>query len=181
MAKVDVLASSVNQRWVTPYTFFDKVHAEFGFCWDCAAEAKSSQVGRFNMPFQYFGPDHPIESFRDALAVNWAETLQAEGLTGPVWCNPPYGRTLGAWMKKFHQESERITVVALVYARTETKWFHQYVWDAAEIRFLEGRLTFMHPDTLDAAPAGATAGHMLVIWTPETFGHRNPTFVSVHR
>lgn len=183
MAKVDVLASSQNQRWVTPYYLFDEVNKEFDFQWDCAAEWKSAQTVRVGTGLNtYFGPDHENEAYRDALAADWTQVLRAErrfGLKAAVWCNPPYGRGLEAWCEKFYKESERLTVVALVYARTETAWFHKYVWKADEIRFLKGRLTFLDPDTLEKAPAGATAGHMLVVWRPERFGRNSDPKVKV--
>lgn len=57
--------------------------------------------------------------------------------------NPPYGREIGAWIKKAYQESLLgATVVCLVPARTDTRWWHDYVMKAKEIRFLRGRLKF---------------------------------------
>lgn len=188
MAKVDVLASSKNQRWVTPFAVFDQLHAEFNFAWDCAAEAESAQTVRVGKgQHTYFGPDHPNLDYRDALAVSWVDALKAEGLfvaglpgldATSVFVNPPYGRGLGRWFEKFYDESRQLTVVALVYARTETTWFHKYVWSASEVRLLKGRLTFLDPDTLVPAPAGATAGHMVVVWRPEWYGKvgRRPVF-----
>ena len=41
------------------------------------------------------------------------------------------------------EESERgATVVMLLPARTDTKWFHEYVLGRAEIRFIRGRIKF---------------------------------------
>lgn len=162
MSKVDVLASSKNQRWITPHDVFNKLHQEFNFHLDAAAERVSAKIPN------YLGPDHEDEARRDALKVSWS-TLGV-GKAGSIWVNPPYGHGLDAWLKKFYEESRHNTVVVLIYSRTETKWFHQYVWKAAEIRFLPKRLVFLDPDTLEPAPAGATAGHMVVVWRPETHG-----------
>jgi site-specific DNA-methyltransferase (adenine-specific) len=59
---------------------------------------------------------------------------------GVVWCNPPYGRNISQWIKKAAES--QCTVVMLLPARTDTKWFHDYVYNNAEIRFIRGRLKF---------------------------------------
>ena len=60
-----------------------------------------------------------------------------------VFCNPPYGRELPKWVKKCYEEFKQgATVVMLVPARTDTKWFHDYIYHEAEIRFIKGRLKF---------------------------------------
>ena len=62
---------------------------------------------------------------------------------GVVFCNPPYGRTIGLWVKKAYEESRRgALVVMLLLARTDTQWFHQFIYHKAEIRFVRGRLKF---------------------------------------
>ena len=52
--------------------------------------------------------------------------------------NPPYGREIGKWVKKISEWGG----VALLPARTDTKWFHEYIYHKAEIRFIKGRLKF---------------------------------------
>lgn len=60
-----------------------------------------------------------------------------------VWCNPPYGRQIGKWVEKAYNESlQGATVVMLLPARTDTKWFHDFIYGKAEIRFVRGRLKF---------------------------------------
>ena len=60
-----------------------------------------------------------------------------------VFCNPPYGRELTKWVKKCHDEGQNgATVVMLIPARTDTRWFHDYIYNKAEIRFIKGRLKF---------------------------------------
>lgn len=62
-----------------------------------------------------------------------------------VFCNPPYGRKeTGEWVKKCAEESSHCnTVVMLIPARTDTKWFHKYIYHKAkEIRFIKGRIKF---------------------------------------
>jgi hypothetical protein len=53
--------------------------------------------------------------------------------------NPPYGRDIGKWMKKASESDA--TVVCLVPARTDTKWWHDYAMKG-EITFIRGRLKF---------------------------------------
>ena len=68
------------------------------------------------------------------------------GLRGgeTVFCNPPYGRAVGEWVKKAYEESKKpgTLVVCLLPARTDTRWFHDYIIKKAKIRFVRGRLKF---------------------------------------
>lgn len=58
--------------------------------------------------------------------------------------NPPYGREIKEWIKKAYEESKKdCLVVALIPARTDTIYWHEYIFNkASEIRFLKGRLKF---------------------------------------
>jgi len=67
--------------------------------------------------------------------------------------NPPYGRKIVKWVEKAYIESKKTgtTVVALLPARTDTKWFHEYIYmKAKEIRLIKGRLKF--GDSKNPAP-----------------------------
>lgn len=61
-----------------------------------------------------------------------------------MFCNPPYGRELPKWVKKAYEESRKpkTIVVMLIPSRTDTRWFHDYIYGKAEIRFVRGRLKF---------------------------------------
>lgn len=61
-----------------------------------------------------------------------------------VFCNPPYGREIGKWVEKAYRTNEESgdLVVMLLPARTDTKWFHDFIYHKAEIRFIKGRLKF---------------------------------------
>ena len=61
-----------------------------------------------------------------------------------MFCNPPYGRELPKWVEKAYEESRKpkTLVVMLIQARTDTRWFHDYIYGKAEIRFIRGRLRF---------------------------------------
>ena len=75
-------------------------------------------------------------------------TLPTDGLTTPwfgrVWCNPPYSRATGTWL---HRLADHGQGTALVFARTETSWFIDTVWERADaVLFIHGRLHFHHAD-----------------------------------
>jgi hypothetical protein len=67
----------------------------------------------------------------DGLAQEWS---------GRVWLNPPYGRDIGAWTRKLAEHGDGI---ALVFARTETRWFQEAIKQATAACFLKGRLKFV--------------------------------------
>jgi site-specific DNA-methyltransferase (adenine-specific) len=76
--------------------------------------------------------------------------------------NPPYGRVIGKWVEKaYNSAQDGATVVALLPARTDTKWFHDYIYGKAEIRFIRGRLRF------GGCKNPAPFPSMLVIWKKE--------------
>ncbi len=75
-------------------------------------------------------------------------TVELSGLTQPwhgtVWLNPPYGSEIDKWMARMAEHNNGI---ALIFARTETRTFHQYVWNCAKaLFFFHGRLYFHHVD-----------------------------------
>mgnify|MGYP003386834170 CR=1 FL=1 len=85
-------------------------------------------------------------------------TIEDDGLiqpwSGRVWCNPPYGLEAAKWLARCADHGDAI---ALIFARTETHMFFNYVWPrAAGLLFLEGRLYFHHVcGTRAKANAGA--------------------------
>lgn len=114
--------SSQTDDWSTPQWLFDSISREFLFTLDPCASRENAKCR------QYFTKQE------DGLMLSW------EGET--VFMNPPYGRIIGRWIRKAHEEARRgATVVCLVPARTDTEWFHRYCV-SAEVRFLRGRLKF---------------------------------------
>lgn len=89
------------------------------------------------------------------------------GIGGAVFCNPPYGREIRKWVKKAHEEAQKIRypIVLLIPARTDTSYFHDYIYDKAEIRFIRGRLRFTDDEGRvgDSAPFPS----MVVIYNKE--------------
>ena len=133
-----VLLSSKKMDYCTPQDFFDELDAEFVFALDASATDKSAKCNR------YFTPED------DGLKQPWDVP---PGYA--VFCNPPYGRQIGEWVKKAYDESVRTdgTIVLLIPARTDTKYFHRYIYGKAEIRFVEGRLKFTDEDGNSCGPA----------------------------
>lgn len=126
------LFTSNDSTWTTPQDFFDELDKEFRFGLDAAALRSSAKVDN------YLGPDHELLWRRDALQVEWVGA--ADGTW--IWLNPPYGRAIKSFMRKAHEEvCKGARVVALVPARTDTAWWHDYCIQY-EVRFIRGRLKF---------------------------------------
>lgn len=60
-----------------------------------------------------------------------------------VFCNPPYSN-IKSWVEKCYRESQKdhTLVVMLIPARVDTRWFHDFIYNRAELRFPKGRLRF---------------------------------------
>jgi phage N-6-adenine-methyltransferase len=114
--------SSTSAEWETPDDLFRELDAEFHFNLDPAATEENARCTIF------------FTKEMDGLSLPWA------GFT--VFCNPPYGRELPKWVKK--AAGEKTLVVMLIPARTDTRYFHDYILGKAEIRFLRGRLHFIN-------------------------------------
>lgn len=85
-------------------------------------------------------------------------TEEQDGLIQPwfgrVWLNPPYGNGMENWLRLLSQHSGG--GIALIFARTETKTFFDFVWDKADaILFMKGRIKFHRPDGSQAQSAGS--------------------------
>ena len=119
----DVMFSSQTSEWETPQSLFDALNAIHHFTLDPCATSENAKCQRY-----YTKED-------DGLIQNW------EGAS--VFCNPPYGREIGAWVKKAYDEAQkpRTKVVMLIPARTDTAWFHDYCVKG-KVEFLRGRLKF---------------------------------------
>lgn len=135
---IDVMFSSKTDLWETPQWLFDELNKEFGFTLDVCATSENAKVSN------YYTED------QDGLMQEWQ---------GICWMNPPYGRKIGSWIEKAYNAFKKgVTVVMLLPARTDTRWFHNYIYKQAEIRFLKGRLKFGN------AKSGAPFPSMIVIF-----------------
>lgn len=114
--------SSASDLWSTPQHLFDSLNGIFNFTLDVCASSENAKCASYYTEEQ------------DGLAQEW---------TGVCWMNPPYGKTIGQWMDKALSSSinNNATVVCLVPARTDTKWWTQYAIHG-EIYFIVGRLKF---------------------------------------
>lgn len=132
---MDVHFSSESNEWRTPKKLFDKINEEHHFELDAAATKENSLCEHF----------YTIED--DALKQDWSKYKS-------VWCNPPYGRLIGKFVKKAYEESEKgCLVFMLIPARPDTKWWHEYC-SKGFVWFIKGRLKFYKDDVtnLQSAP-----------------------------
>lgn len=118
------LYSSRTDEWPTPQAFFDALDREFHFTLDPCATARNAKCRLF------------FTRAQDGLKQDWSRHH--------VFCNPPYGRDMRAWARKCFEASRAgASVVLLAHARTDTRWFHDWVYGkAADLRFIRGRLKF---------------------------------------
>lgn len=117
------LFTSSTAEWATPPDLFRDLDAEFHFDLDPCATPENAKCEKF----------YTIED--DGLAQDWGGRR--------VFCNPPYGREISKWVRKCYEESKKGSlVVMLIPARTDTSYFHDYIWGKAEIRFIRRRLRF---------------------------------------
>lgn len=150
--KSDVVFSRKSDEWETPQVFFDALDREFGFTLDGAATPENTQCSRW---------------FTDAMNAHpWREV---------IWLNPPYSqcREFIGWAAGIAtRDGGGNTVVCLVPARTDTRWWHQHIYDEAthqwrpgvEVRFIRGRLKF------GGAENGAPFPSCVVIFRPPQVG-----------
>jgi len=108
-----VLFSSKHDNWSTPKEVYNALHSEFNFNFDPCPLSKEFCV--------------------DGLSIAWGSS---------TFCNPPYSK-IAQWIKKgFDEAALGKSVVFLIPSRTDTRWWHDYVMKAKEIRFIKGRLKF---------------------------------------
>mgnify|MGYP002644190540 FL=1 len=136
--------SSKTDLWATPQDFYDKLNSEFHFTLDPCATPHNAKCVKFYTKEQ------------DGLRKDWGGNT--------VFCNPPYGRDIYAWVRKCFMEAQKINtiVVMLIPARTDTRYFHEFIYHKArEIRFIKGRLKF--GDQKNSAPFPS----MVVVFQPK--------------
>lgn len=111
---------SKTDNWSTPQDVYDKLNEQFHFTLDPCADDTNHKCDKY------------FTSVDDGLLQDWSNDI--------VFMNPPYGRAIGNWIKKALESNT--TVVCLIPARTDTRWWHDYIIDNAEVRFIKGRLKF---------------------------------------
>ena len=123
------LLSSKSMCWCTPQDFFDKLNTpSLTLCLTPLRQTKRQNARLFYTPET------------DGLSQSWDRG-------GAVFCNPPYGREIGKWVRKAFEEARcGYPIILLIPARTDTAYFHDYIYGKAEIRFIRGRLRFTDED-----------------------------------
>lgn len=126
-----------SKEWYTPPIIFDCLNLEFDL-----------------------DPCSPVNT-KTWVPAKKKYTVLDNGLMQPwaglVWMNPPYGTDTPVWMKRLCEHGNG---VALVFARTDTQWFHEYATKAHAICFVSGRIKFMKPDGTEGGTPGA--GSLLI-------------------
>ena len=126
----DVMFSKKSDEWATPQNLFDKLNEEFGFTLDPCATKENTKCEKY------------FTQQEDGLYQSWCNEV--------VFCNPPYSQ-IKEWVKKCYDEAgSAIKIVLLIPARTDTRYFHDYIYHKSEIRFIKGRLKF--GDSKNSAP-----------------------------
>lgn len=121
------MTSSLTDEWATPGYVFEPLNLEFGFTLDVCADESNHKVYKF------------FSKKEDGLKQDWTKDV--------CWMNPPYGRSIGKWIKKAVETARGGgIVVALLPARTDTRWWRD-VMQASELRFISGRVRFGDANT----------------------------------
>ena len=128
----EVMFSSKTDSWATPINFFRELDEEFHFNLDPCADEYNHKCDRY------------FTVKENGLLQDWGGCS--------VYVNPPYGREIGKWVEKAYRTNQEHgnLVVMLLPARTDTKWFHEFIYQKAEVRFVRGRLKF--GDSKNSAP-----------------------------
>lgn len=118
----DIMFSTGTEHWSTPIDLFDELNKEFKFTVDVCADTTNYKVKRY------------YNKKQDGLSKSWDGEV--------AWCNPPYSEC-SEWARKAY-ESKNCTVVMLVPARVDTRWFHDFIYNKSNVsyRFIKGRLKF---------------------------------------
>lgn len=122
------LFSSNNDDWETPNTLFNSIDRQYHFVADLAASPKNAKCKQF------------FAKSDNALLQDWSQ------YSGSKWLNPPYGRQIGKWVKKAYESSKENSdpIVMLLPARTDTRYWHDYIFGKASVEFIKGRIKFEH-------------------------------------
>jgi phage N-6-adenine-methyltransferase len=130
---IKLFQSKKTDDWQTPKEIYNKLNEEFHFDFDPC----------------------PLEPHWNGLEIGWY---------GNIFVNPPYSQ-IELWLEKAQIElsnGHAKTIVFLVFANTDTEWFHKYVLGKGDIRFLKGRIKFL--DREGNKKSGAMRPSILVIY-----------------
>ena len=144
--------------WRTPSSLFHLLQGAVGpaFAVDAAADSSNHICDRWYGPGSIWG--------EDALVVpKWAS---------PAFCNPPYSRQIGVWIAKMNEQAALgVTIVSLLPAKVETKWWYEgVVLPQRDIYFLVGRVAFDPPMDWMGPVDSPKFPSAVVLFGPETKG-----------
>ncbi|MFO1458721.1 MAG: DNA N-6-adenine-methyltransferase [Verrucomicrobiota bacterium] len=141
MGKEGVHFSSRTDEWATPSHLFKWLDGQFGFTLDpCSTHDNAKCRKHFTRA-------------EDGLRQDWSKDV--------VFMNPPYGREIGHWMRKALESAiAGATVVCLVPARTDTRWWHDFAIQG-DVTFLKGRLKFGDSKASAPFPSAVVVFHRL--------------------
>ena len=129
---------SERQDWGTPRAFLEWLETDRSWTpnLDAAASIRNAKAPHF------FTEDD------DSLSKDWF---------GDVWLNPPFGNELPKFMKKCAEQIKRKevrSIMVLIPARTDTKWFHEIVMPHAYLVYLiKGRFNHVRSNAVEGANA----------------------------
>lgn len=144
----EALFSSRKMDWRTPPEVFAFFNERYAFGFDAAARPDNALLPDFIPPEV------------DALSVRWRDLFPD---ATAAWVNPPYGRGIESWMRKCASEAESgLLVGALIFARTDTRWWHDHVMKARTVWLIKGRIRFLGDDGQPGNSAPAPSA--FVVW-----------------
>jgi site-specific DNA-methyltransferase (adenine-specific) len=153
---IKAFTSSKSTEWITPQWLYDLLDDEFHFTLDPCANSINAKCKRF------------FTSADDGLSKSW--------LGERVFMNPPYGDYVPLWVAKAYTEVQKAReyqkehsgmcdtmVVGLLPARTDSKWFHEWVSRANEVRLIKGRIKFIDGTIMEETNSPLFPS-MIVLW-----------------
>ena len=133
-----------NPNWETPQELFDEACRKYKVrpSLDVCATRRNKKCALFFS--------------KDSLSKQWNKSF---------FMNPPYGKNvIDKWIKYAYEQHKKhnVTGIALIFSKTETKWWHKYIQDIADVHFIKGRVHFEldGKKVVNSAPYGSC----WVIW-----------------
>lgn len=152
--KQNIHFSRKTDEWETPLELFSILNEEFGFRCDVAANDSNKKCSAY------------ITMEEDALKASWMNVN---------WCNPPYSKVREFVAKAVEEQKKGKLTVMLIPARTDTRFFHEHIYNKPniEVRFIKGRIKFIHPDgqllrgsKMNGSNNAAPFPSMIVVFNP---------------
>ena len=118
------MMSSSTDEWATPIKYYEELDNVYHFSLDPCSTEENHKCKKY------------FTKKDDGLKQSWGGYR--------VFCNPPYGREISKWVEKAYLENKNNNafIVMLLPARTDTRWFHNYIYNKHKIIFIKGRLKF---------------------------------------